>query len=96
MLVVEKSNVYTKEFSNISGIQEKKIIKYYIFEEVLEEIKYYGIIVSEIYGDKRFDDGFCISQYRCKVLDILKFLYENSIGIFEFKDVVEDLLCVQN
>ena len=92
MFVVEKSNVYTKEFSNISGIQEKKIIKYYIFEEVLEEIKYYGIIVSEICGDKRFDDGFCISQYRCKVLDILQFLYENSVSPVNVKDIVEDLL----
>ena len=93
-MIMKKTNIYTKNFSEINSIQSKKIIKYYICEENICDTKIYGISILEIGKSNNLEKTFnYISFDYCLILNILKFLYENSIGILNFKDVVKDILC---
>ena len=86
-------NIYSKEFSRINKIQKHKIINYNICKTNLGTSQIYGINISEVkLGNKKEQTIQNISFSYYKVLNILQFLYENSIGIISFKDIIEDLL----
>lgn len=84
--------IFSKKFSQIDNIQKEHIIEYFIVEKIENNKKIYGILVSEL-NDKKISERnsvFISSDYH-KVYDILKFLYENSIGELEFKDIINEL-----
>ena len=86
-------NVYSKEFSEIDKIQKRKTINYNICEISKGNTKIYGINISETKLNKTTEKtmkNISISYY--KVMNILQFLYENSVGIISFKDIIGDLL----
>lgn len=86
-------NVYCREFSKIDNIQKRKTVNYNICEVNNEISKIYGINISEIKMNERKEKTVeNISSNYYKVSNILQFLYENSIGIVSFKDIIEDLL----
>lgn len=84
--------IFSKKFSQIDNIQKEHIIEYFIVEKIENNKKIYGILVSGL-NDKKISERnsvFISSDYH-KVYDILKFLYENSIGELEFKDIINEL-----
>ena len=86
---MKKINLYTKNFSDIDNIQSKKIVEYNIFEEN----QIYKINISETYKDKNTEKTLDhIFLNFNEALNILKFLYENSIGISNFEYIVEDII----
>ena len=86
-------NIYSREFSKIDNIQKRKTVNYNICEVNNGVSKIYGINISEIKMSKIKEKTVeNISSNYYKVSNILQFLYENSIGIVSFKDIIEDLL----
>ena len=86
-------NVYCREFSKIDNIQKRKTVHYNICEVNNEISKIYGINISEIKMNEMKEKTVeNISSNYYKVSNILQFLYENSIGIISFNDIIEDLL----
>ena len=86
-------SVYIKEFSKIGTIQSRKTIEYNICESELGDFTIYGVHLREkkraVIVEKIVNH---VSSDYCKVLDILQFLYENSVSPVNAKDIVEDLL----
>ena len=84
--------VFSKKFSKIKNIQKEHIIEYCISEKIENGKKIYGIFLSEPENEKNLKENsmFMLYDYD-KIYNILKFLYENSIGIFEFKDIINEL-----
>lgn len=89
---MKTNNIYVKQFSEISNLQCKKIIKYSICEKNVKNIKIYGINISEYLKNKEKNETKFISENYDLTLKILIFLYENSIGIYHFKEIIEDIL----
>ena len=86
-------NIYSKEFSKIDKIQKWKIINYNICKTNSGISEIYGINISETEMNKTKEQTIeNISFSYDEVMNILRFLYENSIGIISFKDIIEDLL----
>ena len=89
-----KKSIYIREFSNISKLQDKKIVEYFICEETIKCKKIYGICISETCENEKSEDVVsCVSSDYFKTFDIVKFLYENSVGILGFRDILGDVLC---
>lgn len=84
--------IFSKKFSKIDSIQKEHIIEYFISEKIENNKKIYGIFISELEDKKDFEKNsvFISSDYN-KVYDILKFLYENSIGAVGVKDIINEL-----
>lgn len=88
-------HVYLKTFSKIEKIQQRRTIEYNVYESQIEGLIVYGVHLKEkrrsIVTEKIIE---CVSCDYCKILDILQFLYENSIGPVNVSDIVEDLMDV--
>ena len=84
--------IFYKKFSQINNIQKEHFIEYFIVEKNENNKKIYGVLVSRFNNKKipERDSIFISSDYN-KVYNILKFLYENSIGELEFKDIINEL-----
>lgn len=89
---MKKSNIYVRQFSEIDNLQFKKIVEYNICEKNIKNTKIYGINILEHFENKNNSDTKFISENYDLVLKILTFLYENSIGFYNFKEVIEDAL----
>ena len=61
-------------------------------EKIENGKKIYGIFLSELENKNNPEENsiFILPDYD-KTYDILKFLYENAIGAFEFKDIINEL-----
>ena len=90
--MVKKNNVYIKKFSEINNLQPEKIVKYSICESNIKNSKIYGINISEYFGHRNNNETKFISENHNLTSEILTFLYENSIGVCHFKEIVEDIL----
>jgi hypothetical protein len=90
-------NLYNKKFTNILNfIQKEKIIQYDLCEtgdECGKNIVSYGVRVKSfcegVYEEEYFLN---ISTDKTFIENIIKYLYENSLDVINFKDVVNDLL----
>ena len=84
--------IFSRKFSQIGNIQKEHVIEYFIVEKIENNKKIYGILVSE-FNNKKFPErnSVFVSYDYSKVYNILKFLYENSIGELEFKDIINEL-----
>ena len=89
---MQLTKIFSKKFSQIDNIQKEYIIEYFLVEKIENNKKIYGILVSEFNNMKIPEKNsiFISSDYH-KVYNILKFLYENSIGELEFKDIIDEL-----
>ena len=89
---MKQTKIFSKKFSQIENIQKEHIIEYFISEKIENNKKIYGIFISGLEDKKNFEkNSVFISFDYNKVYDILKFLYENSIGAMEFKDIINEL-----
>ena len=90
---MKKKCLYVKKFSEIENLQEEKEIRYYICEEFINNISKYGVLLFEISRDSKSEDGmYNLTNNRNEVINMLKLLYENSIGILGFKDIIKDMM----
>lgn len=86
-----KNPVYCKNFSKISNIQESEVIVYNKLLTSPDDIEFYGIeITSNISGEKFVVRR--LSDREKDVMDILTFLYENSVRVNDCKSILEDVL----
>lgn len=90
-------NLYIKKYTNILDfIQKEKIIQYDLCETIdkyNKDIISYGIRVKSFY-EGTYEEEFLlgISENKILIENIIKYLYENSLDVINFKDVVGDLL----
>lgn len=86
------TKLFSRKLSCIDNIQKEKVLEYYISEKIQDGVKIYGIFVNE-FGRKTSpeDNSVFISPDHSKVCEILKFLYENAIDSFGFRDILKEL-----
>ena len=89
-------NLYIKKYTNILDfIQKEKIIQYDLCETIdkYKDIISYGIRVKSFCDGTYEEESFLgISENKILIENIIKYLYENSLDVMNFKDVVSDLL----
>ena len=93
--MTKKTSVYVKKFSQISGLQKSETVEYFLLTTREKDFDVYGIEVLS--GDVKKDaiekqDLKRISYSKDYVLDILKYLYENSIKPEATLGIVLDIL----
>ena len=87
-------SVYTRNFSEIIGLQIAQTINYNLCTVKENDFVAYGIEVIDSFG-KTSSKMYKIQRISCSkdyVLEILKFLYENSVKPDEAPYVVFDIL----
>ncbi len=87
-------NLYIKKYTNILDfIQKEKIIQYDLCETINKDIVSYGIRMKS-FCEGTYEEEFLldISDNKILVENIIKYLYENSLDVINFKDAVSDLL----
>ena len=89
-------SIYTKKFSQIQELQEPEIINYCLLITEEKNFTVYGIEVSshfEKQSEKK--DKIKVKAISCSeefVLDIIKYLYENSIKPDTTKCIIQDII----
>ncbi len=84
--------IFKKEFSEIKGIQKKEEILYRLSDDIVDGNSTYGIQVFSICEDNETSESVQnISSSKEMVLDIIKYLYENSVKTENFKDIIFDM-----
>lgn len=90
--MVKTTNIYIKNFSTIPNVQEQEQILYNLCKTNSQNIITYGV---EIVSKKRQGQQQCtlsgLSNIETRILDILKFLYENSIKPDSAPGVISDI-----
>lgn len=95
--MIKKTDIYSREFSKINGLQNREIITYRLCKTQAEDLTIYGIelgyLLKENYnykGGKNMIER--ISSSKEMVLNILKYLYENSVKPESACNIVADIL----
>lgn len=88
------ANIYIKNYSEITNIQHKSNVCYNLVTTVSDLLTYYGIeIILNNYIDKPEKICFeAVSESKSLVLDIITFLYENSIKPDSSLAIISDLI----
>ena len=85
--------IYSKKYSKIDNMQEEKIVNYYLLYYEFKDEKFYGIRIISYQKDLVDEDAIeKISDDEEFVLELIKYLYENSIDTIFFRDVVKEML----
>lgn len=86
------TTVFKKEFSPIKGIQKEEEVFYSLSDTVIKGENIYGIEVSSLCDQKEVSEAIHnISSSREEVMNIIKYLYENSVKTEVFKDIISDM-----
>ena len=96
--MTRKTNIYKKNYSTIANIQSEEHIYYDLLETYSFNFTFFGIEIvqknsSNDVLNKIYFEG--ISEQKGFVLDIIKFLYENSIKPDSALAVISDLISSQ-
>lgn len=84
--------VFKKEFSPIKGIQKEEEVFYSLSDTVINGENIYGIEVSSLCDHKETSEAIHnISTSKEKVMNIIQYLYENSIKTEVFRDIISDM-----
>ncbi len=88
------TNIYKKEYSEISDIQGKKNVYYNLVKTVSGRLTYFGIEIitkTDVTNpEKALFNG--ISESEKYVRNIIQFLYENSINPDNSLEIISDLV----
>lgn len=88
------TNIYKKEYSEISDIQRQKNVYYNLVKTISGNLTYFGIeiiIKNNVNNpEKTFFNG--ISESENYVRNIIQFLYENSINPDNSLEIISDLV----
>lgn len=97
--MTKKINIYSREFSQITGLQSREIITYKLCKTQEEDLTVYGIELDSLlkneYINYEKNKKNLLERISCSkelVLDVLKYLYENSIRPESAYSVVIDIL----
>lgn len=85
-----KEKVYFKKFSPIADLQGAEEIQYSLVKKNNEEFDLYGIDIKTIDSNNEYHITKYLSQDKDRVLDFMKYLYENSIRADVYEDIVND------
>ena len=86
-------NVYKKRLSKIGTLQNEKLISYGVIESVTDGEVRYGIrLLVEENGATESDSLKEISGTKNEILDIVTFLYENSVQLANWREITCDIL----
>ncbi len=87
------TTIYLKRFSKIFNVQEEEEVYYSLAQSNEVSGPVYGIEVSSVCNGKRECDRVeSITSVKETVLDIIQYLYENSVKLEAFEDVVNDFI----
>lgn len=91
------TTIYKKDYSEIKNIQNRENVYYNLVKTVSEELTFYGIEIilkdSSDNPEKVCFEG--LSESKDFVLDVIKFLYENSIKPDSSLAIISDLISMQ-
>ncbi len=97
--MTKKIDIYSREFSQITGLQNREIITYRLCKTQEEDLTVYGIELGSLLKDKYINyeknKKNLLERISCSkelVLDVLKYLYENSIKPESAYSIVTDIL----
>ena len=97
--MTKKIDIYSREFSQITGLQNREIITYRLCKTQEEDLTVYGIELDSLLKDEyinyKKNKKNLLERISCSkelALDILKYLYENSIRPESAYSVVMDIL----
>lgn len=88
---LNKKQIYLKVFSPIEGLQQEERIGYFLVKQDDENSNLYGLELESI--NSREESSHVIeylSEDKQKVLNFIKYLYENSIKTDVCKDIIDD------
>ena len=100
--MTKKIDIYSREFSQISGLQNREIIIYRLCKTQEEDLTTYGIELSYLLNDRYNtcnESKNMIERISCSeeiVLNILKYLYENSVKPETAHSIIADILNEKN
>ncbi len=89
-----KTNIYVRHFSEISQLQTKELVYYNLCSTEEKDYVVYGLEITSEIG-KKLTNKSALNKISCSkklVLDILNYLYENSVRPDSAIYVVEDIL----
>ncbi len=95
--MTKKTDIYFREFSQIPGLQKREKITYRLCKTQEEDLTIYGIELGYLLkGNYNYKEGKNIieriSNSKEVVLNILKYLYENSVKPESARSIVTDIL----
>lgn len=91
------TTIFKKEFSPIKGIQKEEEVFYSLSDTVIKGENMYGIEVSSLCDQKEISEAIHnISTSREEVINIIQYLYENSVKTEVFRDIISDMYGVLN
>lgn len=86
------TKIYTRNFSDICDLQDKETIDYNLLNSLNNKNDTYGIeVVSVMSGNMYKESMVNLSRSKDKVMNVIKYLYENSVKIESFSDIVKDI-----
>lgn len=88
-----REKVYFKKFSPIVDLQGAEEVQYSLVKKNNGEIDLYGIDIKTVDSKSEYHTTKYLSQDRDRVLDFMKYLYENSIRADVYEDIVNDFFC---
>ena len=88
---MDKKQIYLKVFTQIKGLQQEERVGYFLVRQNDEKTDLYGVELESINSN---DEISRVTEYlyedKQKVLDFIKYLYENSIKTDVCKDIIDD------
>ena len=88
------TNIYKKEYSEISDIQRKKNVYYNLVKTISDDLTYFGIEIILKNDVNRPEKALFsgISESESYVMNIITFLYENAIKPDVSLEIISDLV----
>ena len=85
-----KEKVYFKKFSPITNLQGAEEVQYSLVKQNNGKVDLYGIDIKTVDSKSEYHITKYLSQDRDRVLDFMKYLYENSIKAEVYEDIAND------
>lgn len=86
------TKIYSRNFSAICDLQNEETVDYNLLENTNGTDNLYGIeVISAMSGNMCKESIINLSGSRDKVMNVIKYLYENSVKIESFRDIVSDI-----
>ena len=88
---MNKKQIYLKVFSQIEGLQQEERVGYFLVEQNNGKEDLYGVELESVNSK---NESVHVIEYlsgdKQKVLDFIKYLYENSVKADICKDIIDD------
>lgn len=90
------TKIYSRNFSAICDLQDEETIDYNLLDNINNTNNLYGIEVVSIMSGNIYKESIVnLSRSKDKVMNALKYLYENSVKIESIRDIISDIFSKQ-